>query len=282
MKKKVYLYRVWSWLRHQLTAWNTGGEGVHSPYLFEWVRMIMSDSHAYGVWDEIEAVRKQMLSNTEVLEVEDFGSGSQLSEQTSGGGSAASVMERRICDIAKSSLTKTRYAQMLFRLVNWLGHQLRDAEKGLSVVELGTCLGITTAYLAGSDSRDKVLTFEGSDALAKKAKENWKALGMNNVQCYVGEITADSLRANLGLVDVVFMDANHRCAATLEYFDVIASKVHEKSVIVVDDIHHSPEMEQAWTAICKDSRVTSTIDLYQMGLVFFDSHYWRRDYRMRL
>ena len=63
---------------------------------------------------------------------------------------------------------------------------------------------------------------------------------------------------------------------------MLADKVVEKSVIVVDDIHHSAEMERAWQEICADERVTSTMDLYQMGLVFFDKHYWHRNYKMRL
>jgi hypothetical protein len=63
---------------------------------------------------------------------------------------------------------------------------------------------------------------------------------------------------------------------------MLAEKTHEKSVIVVDDIHHSAEMEEAWKEICADERVTSTMDLYQLGLVFFDKHYWRRNYKMRL
>ena len=75
MKKNVYLYRVSSWLRHYLTSWNTGGEGVHSPYLFEWVRMVMSDRHAYRVWEEIEGVRARMLWSAQVIEFVDYGSG---------------------------------------------------------------------------------------------------------------------------------------------------------------------------------------------------------------
>ena len=75
---------------------------------------------------------------------------------------------------------------------------------------------------------------------------------------------------------------NHTYDATMAYFDVLANKVHDKSVIVIDDIHHSQEMEKVWKEICADKRVFTTIDLYQMGLVFFDKHYWRRNYRMRL
>ena len=275
MKKNAYLYRVRTWLRHYLTAWNTGGEGVHSPYLFEWVRMVMSDKHAYRIWNDIERVRAQMLASKEVVEFVDYGSGKrQLGEHARS--------ERLVREIAKGSLAKAKYAQMLFRLVNWLGHQLRKDDEGLIIVELGTSLGVTTAYMAGVDARDKVYTYEGCEAVAKIARDNWKALGINNIECRIGTIKGEILKGCLERVDIAFIDANHTYEASLEYFNVLASKVHEKSVIVLDDIYHSEDMEKAWKEICKDERVTTTIDLYQMGLVFFDKHYWKRNYRMRL
>ena len=281
MDLKTVIYRVKSWLRHQLTAWNTGGEGVHSPYLFEWVRMVMSDAHAYNIWKEIEDVRERMLMDERVLQVVDYGSGEAMRRK----GEAAKGREgdkamRRVRDIAKGSLAKKKYAQMLFRLVNWLGHQLRDEKGGLCIVELGTSLGVTTAYLASVDVDDRVYTYEGSGAIAEVARQNWKVLGLNNIECLEGEISIEDL-AKLDRVDVAFVDANHTREATLSYFDVLATKTHAKSVLVVDDIHYSREMEEAWREICRDSRVTSTIDLYQMGLVFFDTHYWKRNYRMR-
>ena len=276
MDYKTLIYRAKSWLKFHLTAWNTGGEGVHSPYLFEWVRMVMMDKNSFYIWGDIERCREKMLQDGRVLRFEDFGSGAKEKGE---------VTERRVSDLAKNSLTGKRYAQMLSRLVNWLG-QKQERKDGLVIVELGTSLGITTAYLAAMDSKNKVVSYEGCEAVANVAKDNWKSLNIKNIECRVGEITADSLQMAVDRmseqVDVAFIDANHTYASTCKYFDVLAGKVHEKSVIVVDDIHHSKEMEQAWKAICADARVTSTIDLYQMGLVFFDKHYWRRNYKMRL
>jgi predicted O-methyltransferase YrrM len=237
--------------------------------------MVMSDKHAYRVWEDIENVRARMLVSDQVVEFVDYGSGVGRKGEGAKG-------EKRVKDIAKGSLARAKYAQMLFRLVNWLGHQLREENRGLTIVELGTSLGVTTAYLAGVDTRDKVYTYEGCEAVAKIAKENWNVLGMNNISCLVGPIDAEQLRGGLEYIDVAFVDANHTYEASMKYFDVLAQKVHEKSVVVMDDIHHSEEMERAWKEICADERVTSTIDLYQMGLVFFDKHYWKRNYRMRL
>jgi predicted O-methyltransferase YrrM len=235
----------------------------------------MSDTHAYNIWSDIEKVRLQLLASDEVVDFVDYGSGKRVL--------TSKVHDvRRVRDIAKRSLAKKKYAQMLFRLVNWLGHQLREEKGGLTIVELGTSFGVTTAYLAGVDKNDKVYTYEGCEAVAKIAKENWKILGMNNIESRIGEIREEKLYSDIKNVDVAFIDANHTYEATLKYFDVLASKVHEKSVIVVDDIHYTEEMEKAWIEICGDDRVTSTIDLYQMGLVFFDQHYWKRNYKMRL
>ena len=295
MKKNVYLYRVSSWLKHQLTARNTGGHGVHSPYLFEWVRMVMSDKNTYYVWDEIEEIRQEMLKDTRELEFVDYGSGGPLPTSPSKGRSANM---RRVCDIAKGSLARRKEAQLLARLVGWLGRPLltsplrggigdeaSEDRKGLTIVELGTSLGVTTAYLAAMDSRNKVLTYEGCPAVAEVARANWEKLGLSNIACVVGEITVDSLQLavdSLSGIDVAFIDANHTCEATLTYFNALASRVHEKSVVVVDDIHYNEDMEKAWKAICADERVTTTMDLYRMGLVFFDKHYWRKHYKMRI
>ena len=290
MELRVALYRAKSWLRHQLTAWNTGGEGVHSPYLFEWVRMVMMDKNSFYIWGEIERCREKMLRDERESEFVDYGSGKLKGEN--GKLKGENGERRRVCDIARRSLAKRKYAQMLSRLVNWLGasHRLENGSgtayslefRGLTIVELGTSLGVTTAYMAAMDSRNRVVTFEGCEAVANIAKENWKALNINNIECRVGKIDAEQLTRDIEHLDVAFIDANHTYVSTCKYFDVLAGKVREKSVIVVDDIHYSEEMEKAWKAICADERVTSTIDLYQMGLVFFDKHYWKRNYKMRL
>ena len=129
MDCRTLRYRLWSWLKFHLSAWNTGGEGVHSPYLFEWVRMVMSDKHSYYGWSAIEECRSSMLRDRRELEYVDYGRGAAKS-----GGVEES--RRRVCDIARGSLTSRRYAQMLSRLVHWLGGQLREGDRGLTIVEL--------------------------------------------------------------------------------------------------------------------------------------------------
>ncbi len=307
MLVRTGIYRITSWMKHQLTARNTGGHGVHSPYLFEWARLVMRDKNGYYAWRKIEECRARMLADKSEVAFVDYGSGKRVRslENDANAGSLALRDKRRVCDIAKGSLARRKDAQLLARLVGWLGRPLLTSpsrggigdealedRKGLTIVELGTSLGVTTAYLAAMDSRNKVVTYEGCPAVAEVAQENWEKLGLKNIACVVGEITVDSLQLavdslqlavdSLSGIDVAFIDANHTYEATLTYFNALASRVHEKSVVVVDDIHYNEDMEKAWKAICADERVTTTMDLYRMGLVFFDKHYWRKHYKMRI
>jgi hypothetical protein len=98
--------------------------------------MVMSDENSYYAWREIEKVRANMLADTRVVEFEDYGSraarsledGSGTAHSLENGSGAAYGLvfreRRRVCDIAKGSLAKKKYAQMLARLVNWLGEPL--------------------------------------------------------------------------------------------------------------------------------------------------------------
>ena len=73
----------------------------------------------------------------------------------------------------------------------------------------------------------------------------------------------------IGRLDYLFVDGNHRKEPTLRYFEECLKRAHEKSVFVFDDIHWSKEMELAWEEIKKHPQVTLSLDLFFFGVVFF-------------
>lgn len=274
------IYRAWAYLAHQFTSWNTGGEGIHSPYLFYLVRMLIYDRNSYYAWRDIERERRRLLASGEWIEVQDYGTGAKQPGES---------YRRRIRDIARDSLEQARVGQILFRLVSYLGHVM---QRPLRIVELGTSLGITTAYLAKADSRNQVTTYEGSEALLAEARKVWKALDIRGIETVQGNIdltlnaTRDThARDNIKgeePVDIAYIDANHTREATLRYYRTLLTRATESSIFVIDDIHHSPEMTRAWREICAREEVTTTMDLFYFGLVFFDKHYLKRNYKLRI
>ena len=65
--------------------------------------------------------------------------------------------------------------------------------------------------------------------------------------------------------------SNHKKIPTLEYFQMCLTKVTNNSVFIFDDIYWSKEMSEAWEKIKQHPKVTQTIDLYQFGIVLFNT-----------
>ncbi|MBR1878991.1 MAG: class I SAM-dependent methyltransferase [Paludibacteraceae bacterium] len=266
----LFWYRTCAWIKHRLTAWNTTGEGIHSPWLFRLVRFVLRDENSFYCFSSIERRRQLLLSCHDELSVTDYGSA---------GSPEGTVVRRKVSDIAARQLESKQMGQLLFRVVHFLGGEL---QRPLEILELGTSLGITTAYLASPASRNRVMTLEGSRAVLRVAQGVWKALKTENIEWGEGRIDDTLYKRAREKLDVVFMDANHTYEATLRYADYLLPRMTEKGIIVIDDIHYSPEMERAWEELKTDPRVTSTIDLYHVGMLFVDPHYLKRHYRVRV
>ncbi|HEY8935221.1 MAG TPA: class I SAM-dependent methyltransferase [Cyclobacteriaceae bacterium] len=170
---------------------------------------------------------------------------------------------RKISEIAKTSLSPQSLSILYSKII--------DHYNAKNVVELGTSLGVNTLYLA-SGKKARVTTFEGSSAIGDIATLTFEFAKATNINLLLGNIenTLPAFIQSTGKIDVAFIDANHRYEPTKRYFDWLAKKTHSQSVIILDDIYFSPEMEKAWNEIKKHNLVYTTIDLYRCGLVFFD------------
>jgi predicted O-methyltransferase YrrM len=241
------------YLRYYLTASNGKGHGIHSPFVFDFVQNVLNDKRHFYAYAQIEILREQLLKNEQIIEVEDFGAGSVVSKNK----------KRSVSDIARYAAKNKKLAQLLFRIGN---HYQPE-----TIIELGTSLGISSAYLASACPNAKLFTIEGSAAIAKIANKNFHSLGLTNIESITGNFN-DSIAGvlkKISKIDLAFIDGNHRKEPTIKYFSQLLDHSSPYSVFIFDDIHWSGEMEQAWDIIKENARATLTIDLFFIGLVFF-------------
>ncbi len=246
------------YIYYLFTASNGKGHGIHSPFVFDFVINVLNARSHPEVFRKIEKLRASLLKNNETIPVTDFGAGSALDPHS----------ERKISDIARHAAKPAKYGRLLYRLADH--YQCRE------ILELGTSLGLSTAYLASPPLVMKITTLEGAELIAARAKQNLESLSLPTVQIITGNFDntlALSLEKN-PKPDLVFFDGNHRKEPTLRYFRQCLSTADENSIFVFDDIHWSAEMEEAWQEICKTEAVTCSIDLFFVGIVFF-----RKDFR---
>jgi len=219
----------------------------------------LDDKTVYPAYKEVEELRKRLSGNNTIVSVDDFGAGSAVSKTN----------QRTIASIAKNAAKPKKFGQLLYRMAKFYQPQ--------TILELGTSLGITTCYLAKANAGSKVITMEGAKEIIAIAKENFDNLQVKNVEIVQGNFN-ETLPTVIGqsgatvegsTVNLAFIDGNHRLQPTIQYFETILAKTNNFSILVLDDIHWSKEMEQAWK-YCKDhSSVTLSIDLFFIGILIF-------------
>lgn len=242
-----FLFRFCQYIRHFLIS---GDEhSVHSPFLFYlYTTAIYTDKQFYA-FSKIESFRSKALKDKSTIAVTDFGTGKNR--------------KRLIAEIAAKSVTDSAKAQILFRLAWFI--------KAKTILELGTSLGFTTAYLASANVQSTVISLEGCPNLTDYASGLHKSLDISNIKLCTGNIaqTLPSVLKTLRSIDLVFLDANHQYKSTLEYFDLVLPYMHEKSIMVFDDIYWSADMKKAWDTIIAREEITISINLFHFGIVFF-------------
>jgi len=245
------LFQVKSYLSYWLDA--VDDHSLHSPFLYDFYNTILHPSGDDKKFEIIEELRKQLLADHRIIDLQDLGAGSVTRQGSS----------RKIADIARTSLSQTRFSELYARIIQKFQHK--------NILETGTSLGINTLYLAASPGVT-VTTFEGAPAIANIARDTVTLSEASNITIIEGNLntTLQPFLQKSPRIDFAFLDANHRYDATLKYFSWLLPRIHERSTVILDDIHLSPEMECAWNEIKNHKLVYTSIDLYRCGLLFFD------------
>lgn len=236
---------------------STNNHGIHSPYLFNLYNHVIKDDRWFYDFDFLESIRNSYLNNDNKLEIVELGAGSSFGNHKN----------KSIKTIVKQQLSKSYQLRVLYRLVDWLGSK--------KIIELGASLGLSSFYLAHANKNAEVISFEGNPYFVDFIEFQKKELGVNNLKLITGNFdeTFKAYTRQKNSIDFGFIDGNHREEATVNYFNWSLPCLTENAVLVFDDIHWSEGMRSAWKTIIENPAVTASIDLYFMGIVFFNKDF---------
>lgn len=236
------------YIRYYFSAGNR--HDVHSPFVYALLEEVLNNRGHQPAYEAVEALRARLLASTDVIEVTDLGAGSLM----------GATNARKIRDIVRHAAKPAKFGQLFYRLVKYLN--------AATVLELGTSMGLSTAYMATAGAT--VHTIEGCPNIAARAKANFDSLGLQNIHQYIGNFDTELTKvlAAIPSPDIVYIDGNHREKPTVQYFLDCLPKIKPSSVLIFDDIHWTEGMENAWATIQAHPAVTLTIDLFFIGLVF--------------
>ena len=169
----------------------------------------------------------------------------------------------------KNYLTYRRRKQsrLLYRLVRYFEPD--------SVVSFGKLSALNTTSLALGDLLTRVYLEESVDFL-----DTMNSMGIINVNL-IQPAEFDSEKFKQLNTGFVFFSQNAFEDTTWDYLvDCLSHKTSE-SVFIFEGIHHNRDMEDAWERIIGNEDVSLTIDLYDIGLVFFKLGFEKQDFVLK-
>jgi predicted O-methyltransferase YrrM len=236
--------------------------GIHSPFLYDFAKNCIFSKEGSPDFVFLENQRTMLRHDPCTLEVTDFGKGSRFGEQKTG--EEPLRYRRKVSSIARGSLQGPAMCRMLYRTVQYFSPA--------TIVELGTSLGLTTAYLALAAPQAKIFTLEGCEHTAARAETLFRESGIKNIKIRTGDFrhTLPAVLGELGQVDLAYIDGDHSYEGVMNNFLRISEHIHPESVLIIDDIRWSKGMKRAWQEMAGHPKVTLAADLFRLGILFFN------------
>lgn len=228
---------------------------IHSPFMYDVIKSIENkECEKHEDFLNIQSLHKKLKANTLLIPVIDYGAGSRKNKQ----------VIRSLASFAKTAASDYKSGKLLFNLSNHFQPE--------HTLELGTNLGIGTAYLASGIQSGHVSSIEGNPHLAEIARNNIEFLGLTNTDIHIGkfsEVLPTILHKSKPL-NLVFIDGHHDGKATLDYIQTIRPFLAVDAVIILDDVYWSSDMQETFQQLIEEKWISTYIDLFYKGILFLD------------
>ncbi len=212
-------------------------------------------------WRDIEARRTVLLNDTTSVKEIDYGAGDPTDNRSAEIQRKGVQYRAPVAHIASASKPPKSCRTLYY---------LARLKRPTTVLELGTCVGISAAYLSRAIKRNgngHVWTIEGSRKVADIALQTLSNLNLSDVASVICGPFHETLRPVLAdrTFDFVFVDGHHDGPATIKYFEQIKQRVRPGAIVLFDDIEWSPGMATAWVQIKADPSIADTTTKLGVG-----------------
>jgi predicted O-methyltransferase YrrM len=227
---------------------------IDSPFVFQLVRALFNREPLPWL-DKIDSIRKKILSEKRTFKRIDLGQGSSAAP-----GRQASV---ELGSWAKRSSIDPFYGGILHRLTKEL--------QPTNLLELGTAVGLSAAYMASAIDQGQLTTIEGDPFLAEVARQTCDTLGFTNVQIKQGsfETVLKTIPLTEKKYQLIYIDGHHHPDAVHQYLDNLTHTLNGFRAVIVDDIRWSPDMLAGWKSLVKRPEWNLRIDIFRMGILLY-------------
>ena len=234
-----------------------GGHGVHSPFVFDLITKVIEDKKTYPCYSRLEDLRKTVM----------------LDPYWSYSGDAAYSNGKYASRLCLSE----REGRFLFRLSNYFKPQ--------TIYMIGGDYCLAPSYLACGSETARCAVFEPVVGTYVKTAGYANSLGHPIKVYHEAFDQSKNLDQTADLIVWGKTYFNERyypkqeSPFNIDAFKKILPYINDKSILVISGINASPENRKPWKMVCAAPEVSVTVDLYSLGVVFFDPKLHRKTYK---
>ena len=234
--------------------------------MYQLATQCLYDKNKYPEYRLLKNYHKYLLHDKTVFKITDLGAGSRVLQSPN----------RTISEMAKIAGSSVKDMKQLFRLIRYF--------KPESILELGTSLGKSAYAMVLGNPKASIITVEGDENLVYFTKQQFQKLGIQNVKNVHSDFDhyLNQLNQTDKTFDFVLIDGNHRLEPTLRYFEKLRKHLHNDSVVMIDDIYWSEEMQTAWRTLKTHPNVKQSVDTFYFGLLFFRKEQFEQHFSINL
>lgn len=194
------------------------------------------------IWRIEKERRRLMRDKTPWWEQSEHGAGSKFAGQ------------RTVGDVARQSTTPFWKCLILY----WF------ARRASIVLELGTGLGLSTAYLAIGGCAE-LESFDADDKAQEIAKRFVKS---SNIFLYNETFDTALCQSPEEIYGFAYIDGDHKGENLVRYFKKLLLLMSSKGVILCDDVLWSEDMERGWLRCCCHPDVRRHLRIHDLGILW--------------
>ena len=257
------IIKAFDYLFYRIFTPHRKGFGIHSPFVYQIISEILikkDDLYLTG----IKEWRNFLMQKNDFLSTIDAGAGSIAHQEK----------KRSVSSIIKRSSISHKYGRILYYMAKEF--------KPETILELGTGLGISTAYLAGGNLRAKLYSIDTDMVKVNFAEKVLQILEIPP-PVIINGMFENVLLSNLESAThpiMIFVDGDHQYESLLRIYNDIIKYKRFDTIIIFDDIRWSKGMLKAWNEIKDHQSSVISIDLFFMGIIFFREGILKQNFKI--
>lgn len=244
---------TWAQLRRKL--FHRKGYGVHSPFVFDLITNVIEQRLPFYGYKDIDLIRLH-------LQLHD--------RQITQNGKQHSIQR-----YLKKQAISQKEGELLFRLTNHY--------KPHTILVVGSSLGLAPLYLTGYASPLQCITLESEADIAAIAQKSIERKTNPSIQIIQGDpsTTLQEALQQFKRIDCLYLCKELQVEKLDEIYRACLPFLHDKSMVIIRGIHSSSEKYTYWKQVCTSPKITVSVDVYKLGLIFFRPKLHKRMYKSR-